>query len=143
MSHALNSNAMLEVPDDLQNSGKLNSETTKTYYVMPIGTGSDRTITSGWACFDLDADHGYSDATKEAFEDPATKLTIRLVTTLEGNLDLAVSLNTTGGIDMSGVTLVKEGSGLAASAAFFSGFGNAAYQIGSGVASCAEGGGKR
>ena len=142
MSHALNSNAMLEVPDDLQNSGKLNSETTKTYYVMPIGTGSDRTITSGWACFDLDADHGYTDATKEAFEDPATKLTIRLVTTLEGNLDLAVSLNTTGGIDMSGVTLVKEGSGLAASAAFFSGFGNAAYQIGSGVASCAEGGGK-
>ena len=139
MSHALNSNAMLEVPDDLQNSGKLNSETTKTYYVMPIGTGSDRTITSGWACFDLDADHGYTDATKEAFEDPATKLTIRLVTTLSANVNLAVDLKTTGSIDMSGVSLCREGDDLGAAATFFNGFGNAAYQIGSGIASAGQG----
>lgn len=139
MSHALNSNAMLEVPDDLQNSGKLNSETTKTYYVMPIGTGSDRTITSGWACFDMDADHGYTDATKEAFEDPATKLTIRLVTTLSANVNLAVDLKTTGSIDMSGVTLCREGDDLGAAATFFNGFGNAAYQIGSGIASAGQG----
>ncbi len=139
MSHALNSNAMLEVPDDLQNSGKLNSETTKTYYVMPIGTGSDRTITSGWACFDLDADHGYSDATKEAFEDPATKLTIRLETTLSANVNLAVDLKTTGSIDMSGVTLFKEGDDWGAAATFFNGLGNAAYQVGSGIASAGQG----
>lgn len=139
MSHALNSNAMLEVPDDLQNSGKLNSETTKTYYVMPIGTGSDRTITSGWACFDLDADHGYTDATKEAFEDPATKLTIRLVTTLSANVNLAVDLKTTGSIDMSGVTLFKEGDDWGAAATFFNGLGNAAYQVGSGIASAGQG----
>ncbi len=139
MSHALNSNQMLEVPDDLQNSGKLNSGTTQTYYMMPIGTGSDRSITSGWACFDMDADHGYTDATKEAFEDPATKLTVRLVTTLTANVDLAVSLKTTGSIDMSGVTLFKEGDDLAAAATFFNGLGNAAYQVGSGVASCGQG----
>ena len=133
MSHALNSNALLEAPDDLQNSGKLNSGATQTYYVMPIGTGSDRTITSGWACFDLDADHGYTDATKEAFEDANTKLTIRLVTTLTANVDLAVSLKTTGSIDMSGVSLVKEGSKLGAAATFFNGIGSAAYQVGSGL----------
>lgn len=139
MSHALNSNQMLEVPDDLQNSGKLNSGTTQTYYMMPIGTGNDRSITSGWACFDMDADHGYTDATKEAFEDPATKLTVRLVTTLTANVDLAVSLKTTGSIDMSGVTLFKEGDDWGAAATFFNGLGNAAYQVGSGIASAGQG----
>ena len=138
-SLALNSNQMLEVPDDLQNSGKLNSGTTQTYYMIPIGTGNDRSITSGWACFDMDADHGYTDATKEAFEDPATKLTIRLVTTLSANVNLAVDLKTTGSIDMSGVSLCREGDDLGAAATFFNGFGNAAYQIGSGIASAGQG----
>ena len=138
-SLALNSNQMLEVPDDLQNSGKLNFGTTQTYYMIPIGTGNDRSITSGWACFDMDADHGYTDATKEAFEDPATKLTIRLVTTLSANVNLAVDLKTTGSIDMSGVTLFKEGDDWGAAATFFNGLGNAAYQVGSGIASAGQG----
>lgn len=143
MSHALNSNEILEVPDDLQNSGKLNSGTTQTYYMMPIGTGDNRSITSGWACFDLDADHGYTDATKEAFEDPATKLTIRLVTTLSGNVDLAADLTTKGGIDMSGVSIVKRGNGWVAAATALNGLGNGLYQIGTGIANIAKGGAEK
>lgn len=139
MSFALNSNEMLAMPDELQNSGRISSGTTQTYYVMPLGTREDRTITSGWSCFDLDADHGYTDATKEAFEDPDTKLTVRLVTTLIGNIDLQATLNTTGDIDMSGVKMVRKGSDLAAAATFFNGFGSAAYQVGAGIASCGKG----
>lgn len=143
MSHALNSNQVLEVPDDLQNSGKLNSGTTQTYYMIPIGTGNDRSITSGWACFDLDADHGYSDATKEAFEDPATKLTVRLVTTLTANVNLAVDLKTTGSVDMSGVSLCKNGNWAAATATALLGVGNSAYQVGTGIANIAKGEGEK
>lgn len=139
MALALNSNETLVMPDELQNSGKLNSSKTQTYMVVPIGVGDDRTITSGWTCFDLDADHGYTDVTKEAFEDPDTKMTVRLMTTLLGDFNLDVALGTTGYIDMSGVSIVQKGDGLAAAATFFNGLGNSAYQVGSGIASLGEG----
>ncbi len=148
-SMALNSNESIEMPDKLQNSGivtlqnNYNPSGMQSLQIVPLGTDSQRAITSGWACFDLLADHGYTKAVNEALEDPNTSLQLRLVTTLQGNIDLLASLNTTGDIDMSGVSLVKKGSSLAAAATFFTGFGTSLFQIGGGVANVADGGGKK
>ena len=144
-SMALNSNESIEMPDKLQNSGivtlqnNYNSAGMQTFQMVPIGTGGQRAITSGWACFDLLADHGYTKAFNEALEDPNTSLQLRLVTTLQGNIDLLASLNTTGDIDMSGVSLVKKGSALAAAGTFFTGFGTSLFQIGGGLTNVVDG----
>ena len=148
LSMALNSNEPIEMPDKLQNSGivtlqnNYNPSGMQSLQIVPLGTDSQRAITSGWACFDLFADHGYTNVSKEALEDPNTIITLRLVTTLKGNVDLLADLKTTGDIDMSGVSLVKKGSALAAAATFFNGFGTGVFQIGAGVANVADGGAK-
>ena len=146
LSFALNSNEPLEMPDNLQKSGKVtlangydSSGSSQTLYVVPIGTGSSRCITSGWTCFDVLVDHGYTDTAKEALEDPRTRMTLRLNTTLEGSINMLADLRTTGDIDMSGVSLTKKGSSLQAAATFFNGFGSSLFQIGTGVTNIIDG----
>ena len=142
MSMALNSNEPVEMSNKTQNSGDVTLKnnydpngTTQAIQIVPIGTGENRAITSGWACFDVVANHGYTDATKEALEDPNTILTLRLMTTMKGNIDMLADLKTKGSIDMASISLVKKGSSLGAAATFFSGFGTGTFQIGGGIAS--------
>ena len=145
MSLAFNGNESKQMPIAVQNSGKVTVTNnydptggTQTLYLMPIGTGPTRSVTTGWACFDIAADGGYMDRAKEALEDPNTRITLRLATTLAGNIDLIADLKNTGTLDMSGVSLVKKGSSLAAAATFFNGFGTSMFQIGGGITNIAE-----
>lgn len=143
-SMALNANETIEMPVDVQESAavmvsnKYGSENTQYYQLVPIGARNSRTITPGWACFDLLADHGYTDPSKEALEDEKTQFSLRLVTAQTTDVNLLADLSTTGGIDMSGVSLVKKGSDLAAAATFFNGFGSAMSTIGGGIANVAD-----
>lgn len=141
MSLAFNSNEAMQMPISVQNSGKVTIANnydptpagTQTLHLMPIGTGPTRSVTTGWACFDVAADNGYKDQAKEALEDPNTRITLRLATTLAGNIDLIADLKNTGTLDMSGVSLVKKGNSLTAAATFFNGLGTSLFQIGGGV----------
>lgn len=142
LSFALNSNELLEMPDSLQNSGKITIDNsydlenhTQTINLVPIGTNKSNLLTSGWACFDVLLDHGYTDASKEALEDPTTTMSLRLATTGEADIHAMFDLKTTGDINMEGVSLTKKGGALQAAATFFSGLGGNLFQIGTGMSS--------
>ncbi len=144
MSLAFNGNETKQMPIAVQNSGNVtvannyDATGTQTLHLMPIGTGPTRSVTTGWACFDVAVDNGYMNRAKEALEDASTMITLRLATTLAGNIDLMADLKNTGSLDMSGVSLVKKGSSLAAAATFFNGFGTSMFQIGGGITNIAE-----
>ncbi len=134
ISMALNGNEPIEMPNELQNNDKVKlNPTAQSFQLIPIGTGGSRSVTTGWACFDLLVDHAYTDVSKEALEDPKTTFTLRLVTALEGDIRLLSELGTSGDMDMSGISLSKKGNSLAAAATFFNGFGASLNLIGSGI----------
>lgn len=135
ISMALNGNELLEMPDALQNSGKITldnnySNDGQKIDLVQIGTVN----TSGWTCFDAKVDHGYTDVSKEALEDPETILTLtpgtKTVASIQTEL---VDVVTTGGIKFDNVSIVRKGSALQAAATFFNGLGSNIFSIGTGV----------
>jgi hypothetical protein len=140
LSYALNSNEPVEMPDTLHNSGKItidnnydSKEHTQNFNLVPIGTGGSKTITSGWVCFDVMLDHGYTDVSTEALEDTETTMRLRLATTVEATINTIIDLKSTGSIDLDGVSLTRKGSALQAAATFFNGLGSNLFSIGTGV----------
>lgn len=140
LSFALNSNEPVEMPDTLHNSGKITidnnydpEEHTQNLNLMPIGTGSSKKITSGWTCFDVMLDHGYTDVSTEALEDPETIIRLRLATTLEASINTILDLKSAGDINLDGVSLTKKGNALQAAATFFNGLGSNLFSLGTGV----------
>lgn len=141
ISMALNGNEPVEMPDTVQNSGKVTldnnySNDGQKIDLVPIGTGSgdNFAITSGWTCFDAKVDHAYTDVSKEALEDPETILSLIPSTTMRADIKTKfVDVKTTGNLKLDGVSLIRKGGAAQAIGTFFNGLGSNIFSVGTGL----------